>query len=81
LKRYLSDRPDLKARWIPGLLLRVLSGPLKLVQRVALGSAKPVDVYAAFSSERYDTTLAGAVIAKAGPSVIGAGIDRPMQHA
>jgi nucleoside-diphosphate-sugar epimerase len=81
LSRYLSDRPDLKAFWIPGILLRLLSGPLKLVQRVALGSAKPVDVYAAFSSERYDTALAATVIAKAGPSAVGDKADRPMQHA
>jgi predicted dehydrogenase/nucleoside-diphosphate-sugar epimerase len=81
LNRYLSQRSDLRPFWFPGMLLRLLNGPLKLLQRVALGSAKPIDVYAAFASERYDTTLAAKVIAKAGPSVIGAGSPRTMQHA
>lgn len=68
LERYRADRPDLKPFWVPGLLLRALSGPLKIVQRLALGAAKPIDVYAAFSSEQYDTSLAQAVIARAGRS-------------
>lgn len=68
--RLRQDRPDLRFFWFPGLLLRLLSGPLKLVQRVALGSAKPVDVYSAFASERYDTTLARTVIERAGASAV-----------
>lgn len=68
--RLKQDRPDLKFFWFPALLLRMLSGPLKLVQRVAMGSDKPIDIYASFSSEKYVTTVAGGVIAKAGPSAI-----------
>ena len=45
--------------------LKMASGPLKLVQRWGMGSKEPLDIAAAFSSERYDTTLAGQVIARA----------------
>jgi predicted dehydrogenase/nucleoside-diphosphate-sugar epimerase len=80
MDRYLAIRPDLKARWFPAILLRLLNGPAKLAQRLLLGSAKPVDVYAAFASERYDTTVAGRVIAKAGPSAVHAGAQPPVLH-
>jgi predicted dehydrogenase/nucleoside-diphosphate-sugar epimerase len=63
MERYLRDRSDLSVWWFPGWLLRALSGPLKLAQRVALKSKQPIDVAAAFASEGYDTTLAGKVIA------------------
>ena len=59
-----------KFYWFPGWLLRALGGPLKLVQRVALGSKQPVDVYAAFASERYRTDVAAQVIGRAGASSI-----------
>lgn len=64
--RYRKDRPDLRVIWFPSWLLRALSAPLKLVQRVALGAKEPIDVAAAFASERYKTDLAGTVIARAG---------------
>jgi predicted dehydrogenase/nucleoside-diphosphate-sugar epimerase len=66
LDRYRKDRPDLRVFWFPAWLLRLLSGPLKLVQRVALGSKQPIDVAAAFASERYRTDLASEVITRAG---------------
>lgn len=69
-ERFKAHRPDLKFYWFPGWLLRALGGPLKLVQRVALGSKQPVDVYAAFASERYRTDVAARVIEKAGPSKV-----------
>ena len=69
--RVAATRPDLRFLWVPGILLRVLSSPLKLVQRIALGSRKPVDVYSAFASERYRTSLAQDVIDRAGHSAIG----------
>ena len=68
--RFKAHRPDLKFYWFPGWLLRALGGPLKLVQRIALGSKQPVDVYAAFASERYRTDVAGQVISRAGASSI-----------
>ena len=72
-QRLLDRRPDLKVRWFPGWLLRLMSGPLKLVQRLALGAKEPVDVYAAFASEQYVTAVAAAVIERAGPSSMTAG--------
>lgn len=64
--RFLDARPDLAVFWFPFLLLQMLSGPLRLLQKVALGSKQPIDVAAAFASEKYDTALAGRVIARAG---------------
>lgn len=68
--RLRRDRPELWFFWFPGWLLRALSGPLKLAQKVALGSEKPIDIYAAFASERYNTSLAQQVIQRAGESVV-----------
>jgi predicted dehydrogenase/nucleoside-diphosphate-sugar epimerase len=68
--RVAARRPDLRFVWVPALLLRLLSGPLKLLQRVALGSKKPIDVYSAFASERYRTSLAQQVIDRAGHTAI-----------
>jgi hypothetical protein len=64
--RLLAGRPDLRVIWVPAFMLRAMSGPLKLVQRLALGSRQPIDVYAAFSSEQYRTETAGRVIERAG---------------
>jgi hypothetical protein len=65
MARHRANRPDLRVMWFPGWLLRILSGPLKLAQRVVLRSKTPVDVAAAFASERYRTDRAAAVIARA----------------
>jgi nucleoside-diphosphate-sugar epimerase len=65
LDRYRAERPDLHTIWLPAWLLRLLSGPLKLLQRVLLGSKEPVDVAAAFASERYNTELAAREISRA----------------
>jgi predicted dehydrogenase/nucleoside-diphosphate-sugar epimerase len=72
VERLLSQRRDLKARWIPDLVVRLANGPAKLAQRMLLGSQKPIDVHAAFASERYDTTLAATVIARAGANSVAA---------
>ena len=66
LARYLTDRPDLSVFWFPAFLLRAISGPLKLVQRYALGAPQPIDIAAAFASERYTTDLAARTIERAG---------------
>lgn len=65
LGRFLATRPDLATVWVPFGLLRLLSGPLRFLQRAALGSKSPIDVAAAFASERYDTGLAARVIQQA----------------
>ncbi len=74
-RRDLVDRlrrrqPTQRVLWMPSWFLRLASGPLKLIQRWGMGSKEPLDVAAAFSSERYDTTLAGTVIARAGASSV-----------
>ena len=71
LARYLEARPDLSVFWFPSFLLRALSGPLKLAQRLALGAKQPIDVAAAFASERYRTELAAAAIGRASASSAG----------
>jgi predicted dehydrogenase/nucleoside-diphosphate-sugar epimerase len=65
LARWLKERPDLKAIWIPAWVLSVLSPLAKLLQRILLPRSTPVDLAAAFSSERYDTTLAAQLISRA----------------
>ena len=65
LARYLEARPDLRVIWFPAFLLQALSGPLKLIQRLALGAKQPIDVAAAFASERYRTELAVLAIGRA----------------
>ncbi len=64
LDRYRRDRTDLSAIWLPVWFVTLLSGFAKIVQRL-MGSKQPMDVAAAFASEKYDTTLAGQVIARA----------------
>lgn len=65
MDRLLKHRPDLKVFWFPAFLLRLISGPARLLQRVALGSKQPVDIASAFASERYRTDLAASVIRQA----------------
>jgi predicted dehydrogenase/nucleoside-diphosphate-sugar epimerase len=70
VERLRTVRPDLKIIWFPALLLRMLSGPARLAQRWLMGASKPIDLYAAFSSERYQPDVAAAVIAKAKNSAV-----------
>lgn len=65
MDRYRKERPDLRVLWFPAWLLRTLSWPAKMLQKVALGAKEPIDIAAAFASERYQTDLAAQVIAKA----------------
>jgi predicted dehydrogenase/nucleoside-diphosphate-sugar epimerase len=74
--RLRAHRPDLRFFWLPAIALRVLSGPLKLVQRVALGHEKPMDIYSAFASERYRASLAATIIERAGPTAMGTALAR-----
>ncbi len=58
----LKGRPDLRSVGLPFFVLRALSPPLKLLQRLLLPGRKPVDIYSAFASESYNTTLAAKII-------------------
>lgn len=63
--RLLQRRPDLRAVWFPAWLLNLVSPLLILIQRLLLGSKNPIDIAAAFASERYDGTLAAQVVDRA----------------
>ncbi len=65
VSRMLRIRPDLKAIGLPSFLLRAASPVLILMQRLLFPGRKPVDIYSAFSSEKYDTTLSARIIEKA----------------
>lgn len=69
-RRIAAIRPDLRIWWVPLAFLKLLSGPAKLAQRVLFGTKAPVDLYATFSSERYDSRLAAQAIRRAKPDVI-----------
>jgi len=58
----LRTRPDLKALRLPSGFLWALSPVLKVMQRLLRPNRKPVDLYAAFASERYDSRLAAKII-------------------
>ncbi|MDO8355981.1 MAG: Gfo/Idh/MocA family oxidoreductase [Nitrospirota bacterium] len=62
----LKKRPDLKSIWLPAVILSLLSPLLILLQQIILRGKTPIDIAAAFSSERYNTTIAAQVIQRAG---------------
>jgi predicted dehydrogenase/nucleoside-diphosphate-sugar epimerase len=62
---YLRRRPDLAVFWIPGWVPSVISPLAKVIQRLLRPRATPVDLAAAFSSERYDATVAAQLIRRA----------------
>lgn len=64
-QKVLQGRPDLGAIWMPAWLLKAISVTLKGVLKVLKPGSKPLDVYAAFASEKYDSRLAGEVISRA----------------
>lgn len=64
VKMLKNRRKELSVIWIPSLLLRLISVSLKLVLKLIRPNNKPLDLYAAFSSEIYDTNLANNVVNK-----------------
>jgi len=65
LSRLTENRQELSTLWLPNFVLKSLSLMLKLVLKILKPGKKPLDLYAAFSAEKYDASLAGAVIKKA----------------
>lgn len=65
VKRLRASRPDLGLLWLPLSVVWVLSAILKLVLRLLNPGQKPLDLYSAFVSERYDSSLAAKVIENA----------------
>jgi nucleoside-diphosphate-sugar epimerase/predicted dehydrogenase len=62
LSLWLGKRPDLRSVWLPAWVLAVLSPAARFAQRVLRPRNTPIDIAAAFSSERYDTAVAERVI-------------------
>jgi len=65
LSMWLEKRPDLRAVWMPSWVLATLSPVAKLAQKVLRPKATPIDIAAAFASERYDASLAAQAIRRA----------------
>lgn len=63
--RLKAQRPDLKFMWLPMPMLWLISATLKVVLRVLRPSSQPLDLFAAFKSESYESTTASRVIAAA----------------
>ncbi len=57
-----QSRPELSIMWMPAPVLKMISWTLKGVLKIMKPSKKPLDLYAAFASEKYDSTLAAKVI-------------------
>lgn len=72
VKRLRAARPDLSVMWLPLSVVWVLSGLLKLVLRLLKPGKKPLDLYSAFVSERYNADLAARVIGQAQAAKAGA---------
>ena len=60
----LKNRPDLRAFRIPAAFFWVISSAAKLLQLVLRPNRKPLDIYAAFASEKYNSELAADIIEK-----------------
>ena len=65
IKRLRVARPELSVLWLPFPVVWTISATLKLLLRLLKPGKEPLDVYSAFASERYDSSLAETVIRKA----------------
>jgi nucleoside-diphosphate-sugar epimerase len=65
VSQLLKKRPDLKVIWVPMLILWIVSPLLKLLQRLIRPGREPIDLLAAFASEKYKSDLASEVIKQA----------------
>jgi predicted dehydrogenase/nucleoside-diphosphate-sugar epimerase len=65
VSRLFEKRKDLKGLYIPTFSINIASSVLKVLQRGVFPSRKPLDIAAAFASERYNTSLAKKIITKA----------------
>jgi nucleoside-diphosphate-sugar epimerase len=60
-----TKRQELKAFWMFTPLLKLVSLMLKLLLKLLKPGKKPLDVYAAFATEKYNASRAAQIIAKA----------------
>lgn len=77
VERLIARRPELRVMWVPATVVRAASAAGKLLQRVMFPNRRPLDIYAAFASERYRTDLAAQVSRAAGPSAVAAAASTP----
>lgn len=86
VKRLREARPDLRVMWMPFPVLKAISLLALLMQKVLRRGRKPLDLYAAFSPEQYDTRVAQEVIAAArefeknGPAVKAPETSKELAH-
>lgn len=71
--RYRAVRPDLRFMWLPFPIIKMLGWTLKLTLRVLKPGKSPLDLYAAFASERYDTSVAEKIIGRSREDVYDGG--------
>jgi hypothetical protein len=64
VSKLLETRKDLQAVYVPSAVVQAISAVLCVLQKAVNPSRKPLTIVQAFSSESYDTSLAGRVIAK-----------------
>jgi len=64
VRRTLEVRPYLRTVWFPSWLMAIASPMAVIAQRVLLKSKSPINVGAAFATERYDATAARQVLAR-----------------
>lgn len=69
VQRYRVVRSDLRFMWLPFPIIKMLGWTLKAALRVLKPGKSPLDLYAAFASERYDTSLAEKIINKSREAV------------
>lgn len=62
VKRLRSARPELKVMWLPFPIVWLISAMLKVLLRLLRPGKAPLDLYSAFASERYDSSLAEQII-------------------
>ena len=70
--RLIAKRPDLIGVWLPFAILRPLSAALRILLRMLRPRAPALDLYSAFKSETYDSSIAAMVIQKARDTAVPA---------
>jgi len=64
VNKMLDTRNDIKPFYVPTIVVKLASTFAKVIQKIIFPSRKPIDIAAAFSSEKYDTTLVQSIFQK-----------------
>jgi len=65
ISMFLEKRKDLKAFFLPSIIVTIISTSIKVVLKILSPTKKPIDIKAAFGSLFYDTTLVDQIVKKA----------------